>query len=119
MEQKKSVINALENQFTTKKSFLKFLDLKRQIHGNLNEARLLNFERKQSKIGKDFFTESRKGHTALTHPYDGKIYIFGGLGRRPLHEIETYDTKQGNWTKVETLPTKTTFLDQANKDMVR
>jgi len=46
MEQKKSVINALENQFQTKKSFLKFLDLKRQIHGNLNEARLLNFERK-------------------------------------------------------------------------
>jgi hypothetical protein len=53
----------------------------------------------------------------LTHPYDGKIYIFGGLGRRPLHEIETYDTDDGIWSKLDTQPTKTTFLDQANKDM--
>jgi hypothetical protein len=34
--------------------------------------------------------ESRKGAKSLLHPWNKKIYLYGGLGRKPICEVEEF-----------------------------
>ena len=54
IEQGKKVTNELE--FGTRASFLKFLELKRRLHGAMTEATLLTFTRLKDKMSLEYYT---------------------------------------------------------------
>ena len=45
----------------------------------------------------DFYTDPRKGQTVICHPYDQRIYMYGGLCRKVIHDVEAYDHHAGTW----------------------
>ena len=105
MEQEKHCFNSLENRFHKKEHFLEFLEFKREVHSGLLRAKLQNYQRKKDKCSREYFMESRKGATSLFHPWNKKIYIFGGLGVGPISLVEEYQPYKSKFIGFKAKPT--------------
>ena len=60
-------------------------------------ARIDNYE---GRISKRNIFEARKGLTATFHPMMGSVFMFGGVGRKPISTVENFCEDTLEFSKV-------------------
>ena len=103
--QEQIFFNSLKGQFTSKDAFLRFHQIKKYKTESISHAELTPLLSKldpyEGRISKRNIFEARKGLTATFHPTIGSVFMFGGVGRKPISTVENFCEDTLEFSKVK------------------